>query len=113
MTVTPSIFSVPPGSRRPPAVRRMAVFGIGYVTASLPCTFGVLLAVIAPIQAGVGYAGLLFVFTAYAAGSATVLLSASLERAPQYARGRGSVSHGWRAGARWPSRYSWSSPGGD
>ncbi|MFH9820214.1 cytochrome c biogenesis CcdA family protein [Streptomyces sp. NPDC017230] len=58
----------------PPTARRMAAFGIGYAAASLSCTFGVLLAVIAQAQATASYAGLLLVFAAYAAGSATVLL---------------------------------------
>ncbi|OEV03122.1 cytochrome c biogenesis CcdA family protein [Streptomyces oceani] len=58
----------------PPTTRRMAVFGIGYAAASLSCTFGVLLAVIAQAQATASYGGLLLVFAAYAAGSATVLL---------------------------------------
>jgi cytochrome c-type biogenesis protein len=58
----------------PPTARRMAVFGIGYAAASLSCTFGVLLAVIAQAQATASYGGLLLVFAAYAAGSATVLL---------------------------------------
>ncbi|MFI8909075.1 cytochrome C biogenesis protein CcdA [Streptomyces albidoflavus] len=58
----------------PPTAGRMVVFGIGYAAASLSCTFGVLLAVIAQAQATANYAGLLLVFAAYAAGSATVLL---------------------------------------
>ncbi|GAA3137011.1 cytochrome c biogenesis protein CcdA [Kribbella aluminosa] len=58
----------------PPTARRMLVFGIGYAAASLSCTFGVLLAVIAQAQATASYAGLLAVFAAYAAGSAAVLL---------------------------------------
>src|SRR5690606_3328511 len=68
-----------PGARsrtvqRPPTTRRMAAFGVGYAAASLSCTFGVLLAVIAQAQATASYTGLLGVFAAYAAGSATVLL---------------------------------------
>jgi cytochrome c biogenesis protein CcdA len=62
------------GSAGPPTARRMVVFGVGYAAASLSCTFGVLLAVIAQAQATASYAGLLAVFAAYAAGSAAVLL---------------------------------------
>nr|AAF64134.1 orfIV [Streptomyces sp. CHR28] len=65
------------GTRRsagPPTARRMVVFGVGYAAASLSCTFGVLLAVIAQAQATANFAGLLAVFAAYAAGSAAVLL---------------------------------------
>ena len=56
---------------------RMVAFGIGYAAASLGCTLGVLLAVIAQAQAVASYAGLLAVFAAYAAGSATVLVLVS------------------------------------
>lgn len=56
---------------------RMVAFGAGYAAASLACTLGVLLAVIAQAQAVASYAGLLAVFAAYAAGSATVLMLVS------------------------------------
>lgn len=56
---------------------RMVAFGAGYAAASLACTLGVLLAVIAQAQAAASYAGLLAVFAAYAAGSATVLMLVS------------------------------------
>ena len=56
---------------------RMVAFGIGYAAASLGCTLGVLLAVIAQAQAVASYAGLLAVFAAYAAGSAAVLMLVS------------------------------------
>lgn len=56
---------------------RMVAFGVGYAAASLGCTLGVLLAVIAQAQAVASYAGLLAVFAAYAAGSATVLMLVS------------------------------------
>ncbi|GAA1486428.1 cytochrome c biogenesis CcdA family protein [Brachybacterium fresconis] len=59
---------------RPPSTARMVLFGVGYAVASLSCTFGVLLAVIAQAQATASFAGLLLVFGVYAAGSATVLL---------------------------------------
>ncbi|GGL35386.1 hypothetical protein GCM10010095_20930 [Streptomyces anthocyanicus] len=65
----------------PPTARRMLAFGIGYAAASLSCTFGVLLAVIAQAQATASYAGLLLVFAAYAAGSATVLLLVAITTA--------------------------------
>jgi len=53
---------------------RWALFGVGYAAASLACTFGVLLAVIAQAQASTGLAGQAWVFTAYAAGSVALLL---------------------------------------
>ncbi|WP_149829077.1 cytochrome c biogenesis CcdA family protein [Streptomyces tailanensis] len=65
----------------PPTARRMLVFGIGYAAASLSCTFGVLLAVIAQAQATASYAGLLLVFAAYAVDSATVLLLVAITTA--------------------------------
>ncbi|MBR7502627.1 cytochrome c biogenesis protein CcdA, partial [Mycobacterium tuberculosis] len=52
----------------------MVVFGVGYAAASLSCTFGVFLAVVAQAQATASFAGLLLVFAVYAAGSASVLL---------------------------------------
>jgi cytochrome c biogenesis protein CcdA len=61
-----------------PATAQMVVFGVGYATASLSCTFGVLLAVIAQAQATASVTGLLLVFASYAAGSATVLLLLAL-----------------------------------
>lgn len=56
----------------------MVSFGVGYALASLSCTFGVLLAVIAQAQATADYAGIALVFGVYAAGSATVLLLLAL-----------------------------------
>ncbi|WP_343577667.1 cytochrome c biogenesis protein CcdA [Mycobacterium sp.] len=53
---------------------RLAAFGVGYAVASLSCTVGVLLAVIAQAQATASYAGLVAVFAAYATGSGAVLL---------------------------------------
>ena len=61
-----------------PPTARMLVFGIGYALASLSCTFGVILAVIAQAQATASYAGLLLVFGVYAAGSASILLLLAL-----------------------------------
>lgn len=63
-----------PGPNRTSGVARLVLFGVGYAAASLSCTFGVLLAVIAQAQATASYTGLLAVFAAYAAGSAAILL---------------------------------------
>lgn len=60
---------------------RWALFGVGYAAASLACTFGVLLAVIAQAQASTGFAGQLGVFAAYAAGSVALLLLLSASAA--------------------------------
>ncbi|GGO85123.1 cytochrome C biogenesis protein CcdA [Nocardioides phosphati] len=69
---------VPGRSVRPRAGRHGAgqsiLYGIGFAAASLACTSGLLLAVIAQSQATATYTGLLVVFAAYAAGSATILL---------------------------------------
>lgn len=59
----------------------MVLAGVGYAAASLSCTFGVLLAVIAHAQATTGYGGLVAVFAAYAAGAGTVLLLVCLATA--------------------------------
>lgn len=64
-----------------PPTARMLTFGVGYALASLACTVGVLLAVIAQAQATASPAGLLLVFGVYAAGSATVLLLLALATA--------------------------------
>lgn len=65
---------------RPDSPGAAGVFaaGIGYALASLSCTFGVLLAVIAQAQATSGWGGLLAVFTAYTAGAATILMLVSI-----------------------------------
>jgi cytochrome c-type biogenesis protein len=63
-----------PGPNRTSGVARLVLFGVGYAAASLSCTLGVLLAVIAQAQATASYTGLLAVFAAYAAGSAAILL---------------------------------------
>lgn len=76
---------LPTTSRTPragaPGTGRMVAFGAGYAAASLSCTFGVLLAVIAQAQATATFAGLLAVFAAYALGSATVLLLVAISTA--------------------------------
>ncbi|HRZ40226.1 MAG TPA: aminotransferase class I/II-fold pyridoxal phosphate-dependent enzyme, partial [Candidatus Omnitrophota bacterium] len=68
----------------------LAGLRVGYALASLSCTFGVILAVIAQAQATYSYAGLLLVFGVYAAGSATVLLLLALATA---AAGSGLTRH--------------------
>lgn len=74
--------SIPgPAIEKLPSTIRMIVFGVGYAAASLSCTFGILLAVIAQAQATASFAGLLLVFGVYAAGSATILLLVSVATA--------------------------------
>ena len=77
----------------------MLVFGIGYALASLSCTFGVILAVIAQAQATASYAGLLLVFGVYAAGSASILLLLALATT---AAGTGLTRHVARLGSYGP-----------
>lgn len=65
--------------RKPPAARghrvgQSVAYGVGYAGASLSCTFGVLLAVIAQAQATATYAGMVVIFAVYATGAASVLL---------------------------------------
>lgn len=65
------------GGRGGPAGATLAgtiAFGVGYAAASLACTFGVLLAVIAQAQATAAAAGVLVIFAAYTLGAAAVLL---------------------------------------
>ncbi|MFF9345457.1 hypothetical protein ACF1CG_37625 [Streptomyces sp. NPDC014773] len=59
----------------------MMAAGAGYAAASLSCTFGVLLAVIAQAQATAGWGGLTAVFAAYTGGAATILLLVALATA--------------------------------
>lgn len=54
------------------------LFGAGYAVASLSCTLGVLLAVIAQATATIGAAALGIVFVAYSAGASTVLVGFTL-----------------------------------
>lgn len=82
-----------------PPTARMLVFGIGYALASLSCTFGVILAVIAQAQATASYAGLLLVFGVYAAGSASILLLLALATT---AAGTGLTRHVARLGSYGP-----------
>jgi cytochrome c biogenesis protein CcdA len=76
--------SIPAGSRLasgPLSVGAVVLAGAGYAVASLSCSFGVLVAVIAQAQATASYAGLLAVFAAYAGGAAAVLLLVSIATA--------------------------------
>jgi len=57
---------------------RWALFGIGYAAASLACSFGVLLAVIAQAQTSTNLAGQALLFLAYAAGSTVLLLTLAI-----------------------------------
>lgn len=79
---------------------RWALFGVGYAIASLACTFGVLLAVIAQAQATTGLPGQALVFAAYAAGSITLLLLLSAAAALAGA----ALIRAVRALARWQTR---------
>lgn len=56
----------------------MVAFGAGYAVASASCTLAVLLAVITQALASTSLSGMLLVFGAYAAGSATLLLTLAL-----------------------------------
>lgn len=62
-------------------VGAVVLAGVGYAIASLSCSFGVLVAVIAQAQATASNAGLLAVFAAYAGGAAAVLLVVSIATA--------------------------------
>ncbi|WP_020500952.1 cytochrome c biogenesis CcdA family protein [Sciscionella marina] len=70
---------LPTGSAAPKRGRRgLVAFGAGYAVASASCTLAVLLAVITQALASSNLAGVLVVFAAYAAGSATLLLTLSV-----------------------------------
>lgn len=70
---------LPSGSAAPKRGRRgLVAFGAGYAVASASCTLAVLLAVITQALASSNLAGVLVVFAAYAAGSATLLLTLSV-----------------------------------
>ncbi|GAA2006440.1 hypothetical protein GCM10009799_37460 [Nocardiopsis rhodophaea] len=58
----------------PAGAGRLMVFGAAYAAASMACTFGVLLAVIAQATAASSVIGLLGVLAAYVAGSAVLLM---------------------------------------
>lgn len=58
-----------------------ALFGVGYAAASLACTFGVLLAVIAQAETSRSLAGQVVVFAAYASGSVALLVVLSVAAA--------------------------------
>ncbi|MDI3312783.1 MAG: cytochrome c biogenesis protein CcdA [Mycobacterium sp.] len=61
-------------STRRQAPLGMVAFGAGYALASASCSIAVLLAVITQALATTNISGMLLVFTAYAAGAATLLL---------------------------------------
>lgn len=58
----------------PAGTGRLALFGVGYAVASMACTFGVLLAVIAQASAVSSITALLGVLAAYVAGAAVLLM---------------------------------------
>lgn len=62
-------------------LRGVAVFGASYALASLSCTLAVFLIVIGQALAAANPFGLLAVFAAYAAGSASVLIALSMSAA--------------------------------
>ncbi len=66
-----------PDTRQATSIRGLVIFGAGYAVASVSCTLAVLLAVIAQ-AAATDWIGVLAVFTAYAAGSALLLVTLSL-----------------------------------
>ena len=61
--------------------RQMVAFGAGYAVASLSCTLGVLLAVVAQATATGQPAQTIAVFAAYATGAATILVSVAIATA--------------------------------
>lgn len=66
------------GNQSGPGVRRMVAFGAGYAVASLSCTLGVLLAVVAQATATGQPAQTIAVFAAYATGATTILVSVAI-----------------------------------
>lgn len=76
---------IPVGDRlRPGSTRRwrsMVIFGAGYAAASLSCTLGVLLAVVAQATATRNPAQMFAVLGAYGAGSATILTALAVAAA--------------------------------
>jgi cytochrome c-type biogenesis protein len=66
-------------------LRPMVAFGAGYAVASLSCTLGVLLAVVAQATATGHPAQTLGVFAAYAAGATVILVSVSVATAVAHA----------------------------
>jgi len=65
--------------------RSMVMFGAGYAVASVSCTFGVLLAVVAQATATGRPLQAIVVFAAYAVGAATVLVSVAVATALAHA----------------------------
>lgn len=66
-----------PDTRQVTSIRHLVTFGAGYAIASASCTLAVLLAVITQ-AAATTWIGVLAVFTAYAAGSALLLITLAL-----------------------------------
>ncbi|MCA1695224.1 MAG: hypothetical protein LC749_11105 [Actinobacteria bacterium] len=66
-----------PNTHQATSTRRLVTFGAGYAIASASCTLAVLLAVITQ-AAATTWVGVLAVFTAYAAGSALLLVTLAL-----------------------------------
>lgn len=74
--------SQPTVDRRPGrGLRGMVAFGAGYAIASLSCTLGVLLAVVAQATATGQPAQTIAVFAAYATGASTILVSVAIATA--------------------------------
>jgi cytochrome c biogenesis protein CcdA len=65
-------------SRMPQGPLDMLAYGVGYAIASASCSIAILLSVISQALATTNVSGLLVVFAAYAAGSATLLLTVAL-----------------------------------
>ena len=81
--------------------RRLVAFGSGYAVASASCTLAVLLAVVTQ-AAATTWIGVIAVFTAYAAGSALLLVSLAL-----FAAGTATaLARGLRAIAPYASRIA-------
>lgn len=90
-----------PDTHRATTTGRMIVFGAGYAVASASCTLAVLLAVVTQAAATTAV-GALAVFSAYAAGSATLLITLALVAV---AAG-GVLSHWVRRAARFAARIA-------
>jgi len=74
---TVRITTYPPDTRQATSFGGLVTFGAGYAIASVSCTLAVLLAVITQ-AAATNWIGVLAVFTAYAAGSALLLVTLAL-----------------------------------
>jgi cytochrome c-type biogenesis protein len=90
-----------PDPTRVTGTRRLVAFGFGYAVASASCTLAVLLAVVTQ-AAATNWVGVLAVFTAYAAGSALLLVSLALLAAGAAT----ALARGLRAIAPYASRIA-------